>query len=191
MAFGSFDVNIKYENIALQKTDQIKLLGWTLDWNVKFTCHITNLIKNLTKSLPILNKFKKYPLHIRKTLFFALTDSYIKFSSPLLININKSGTDSIKCKYKKGLKLLNLLSYSINIKEFETNVNQSVCKFIYQILKHNSPLYTACFFNEHKSYRGKPIFLLPKKLRRSLAFDYNLLLCWNHSQTKFKYIFPS
>ena len=100
---SSSEVNIMYNNIRLQQTDRVKFLGWTLDSNFKFTAHVSNLAKNLSKSFSFLKIFKKYPIKIRKTLFFSFIDRHLKFSSPILINIDKSGINSIECKYKKHL----------------------------------------------------------------------------------------
>ena len=181
ISFNSPPINITYNSIAIDQSDHIKLLGWTLDKLFKFNVHISKLIGNLNKAISILHRFRYFPINVRKSLFFAFIDSHIKFSSPILINITKGSIKSIKCKYKKALTLLNLGDCT-QLTDFDMNICTSVCKFIHQIFRHQSPAYPLQLFSPYKSKRHKPIFLLPTKPRRSLCFLYDMLYCWNNMQ---------
>ena len=118
----------------------MKILGWHLDLKFKFCSHIANINMKISKPLSFLHRFRWFPLHVRKSLFFSFINSHIDFSSLIFLSINKTGINSIKCKYKKALKLLNLGDCDLS-HDFEEIIYYSNCNFLHQILVHHTLSY--------------------------------------------------
>ena len=160
MSFSDVNFNIYYNNTLIKQTDQMKILGWIIDRKLKFDRHSLYLIKTLNKSLHILSKFRYQPIYVRKLLFYALFESHLKFSNPILLNISKSDINSIKCKFKYALTSLRLDGLPI-INDYSRNIHHTNCKFIYDIIRNKIPIYLHDIIDKSKSRRGKNIFLLP------------------------------
>ena len=75
-----FDMQVKIDNVAIEKTNKHKFLGIIIDANLKFNAHINEISSKIAKSVGILFRLSNFlPVSTLKSLYFAFVHSYLDY----------------------------------------------------------------------------------------------------------------
>lgn len=183
------------EGKFLQNTNNTKDLGVTVSSNLKFSTHISQIVKRAERVLAILRRtiisrdkkvfIKLYKQLVRPHLEYAsvIWNPYIKRNIKLIEKVQRRATKCVKGlkdkSYSERLSILNLDSLQ---------KRRHVCDllFVYKIIHNISPLNMSNLFStaagKTKSTRGHKFKLSKKHIRldcRKYFFSNRIVNAWN------------
>ena len=195
---------IQIQDKVLQNTQTVKLLGVTIDQNLTFKNHITNLCTSTKNKLKALQRIRKY-LTLEQTKIIANAFIYSQFNYCNIIWMFCSKSENrqiediqkriLRCIYKEENGTFNhLIEKYKELSIHERNV-QSLMLLIYRKINNLSPELIAESFKEKNtkySLRSKSTLQLPKTCKttrfgtNSIVFKGSLL--WNGLPNMYKEI---
>ena len=99
---------IKFLKKKIQWKISVKFLDILLDSNLRWKSHITELSKNLSRTIGIFCKIRHFvPLEILKALYFSLFYSFVSYGTAVWALTRKSLLDPLIVNQKKILRIMN------------------------------------------------------------------------------------
>lgn len=183
--------DVTIANSAVEVVSSIKYLGLTIQSNLKFNSHISNVINQISKGTGILYAMKAFlPSECLRKLYFAFIYPHLVFHilawggsrpnllNPLAISQNKAVRNlNISTSASETYKLLNLL-------KFEDIYKLNLAAFMYhQINEHDIyfEFITESYINHQYATRSSQYFRIPVMrtiVNESLFLNKGLVL-WN------------
>ena len=196
------DFVININDHILRKSETVRLLGITIDQNLTFKNHITDLCKSASNKLKALQRIRKYlTIDQTKMLTNAFIYSQFKYCNVIWMfcskcennKINDLHKRALRCIYKEEHGTLDYLTEKYQEPSFHERNIQSLMLLIYRVIKNLSPELLVNSFKEKKSsysLRSKSTLQLPRicKTNRfgvnSIMFKGSLL--WNYLPNSYK-----
>ena len=126
-----------------------KYLGIILDENLSFKYHIENLRFKLNRANGLLAKIRHYvKAGLRRTLYFALFDSHLRYGRQILGQNQSLITNYITCAQNKAIRIINFkgreenakpLYKSTKVLEFRNIIKLNNCLLVYYQLNNSLP----------------------------------------------------
>lgn len=156
-------VHVKLDNTILERVQNTKFLGVTIDENLTWKIHIDNISKNISKGVGIINRLKHFvPERIMYSLYCTLVLPYINYGILAWGNSCKRYLEKIFKLQKKALRMISkshFLSHSAPIfKEYNLlNVYDTyeldMGTFMYKYFTNQLPKIFNNYFVENNNQR--------------------------------------
>jgi len=105
-------IQIKLDKVTLERVTNTKFLGITIDENFTWRSQISNISKNISKGVGILNKLKHFvPERVLFSLYCTLVLPYINYGILAWGNTCKRNLDRIFKLQKKALRIISKSHY--------------------------------------------------------------------------------
>ena len=180
----------------LENVESHKLLGLTLDNNLSWSSHMSNLTKKLSRKIFQFNKIKHFlNQHTRKLFFHAYIQPDVDYASTCWDMCSQNCIKPLERLYKRSVKIILLKSNSPLAKEFkEINILpfDLRCRFnkgilIYKTMKNLTPKYLREKFILNKSRNKSKIFIpRPRTDLYMSSFTYSGAKLWNELSDELK-----
>ena len=183
---------------SVEEVNSHRLLGVTIDRDLSWYEHTSNMAKRLSIKLFQLSQIKHFlDAHSRKLFFFAHIVPIIDYASTLWDNCSDNNFKQINRMYKRALKIILLKPSSLtpedlkklNILTLKNRLLFNKAIFMHKVNYGNAPVKISNKFVVNH-YRHKHLFSLPRP-RNNLfknSFLYSGGTLWNNLPTKFKLI---
>ena len=112
---------IKFGNHTLLQVENCKFLGLYLDEALNFESHVSHIARKMSKSIGILNKFKKiFPSEIMLTLYFSLIHPYIMYLLEFWYSAPAHISNRINILQKKSIRIVYNLPHNAHTTNYFT-----------------------------------------------------------------------
>ena len=193
---------ISIDGNTLCNTQTVKLLGITIDSNLTFKNHITNLCISAKNKLKALQRIRKYlTLDQTKMIANAFIYSQFNYCNIIWMFCSKMDNDQIENVQKRALRCVyqedNVTFEYLKDKYQEFSIHekniQSLMFFIYRVINNLSPELVSDSFKEKTtkySLRSNSTLQLPR-LGKTTRFGINTVifkgsLLWNYLPNLYK-----
>ena len=180
----------------LDNVESHKLLGLTLDNNLSWSSHMSNLTKKLSRKIFQFNKIKHFlNQHTRKLFFHAYIQPDVDYASTCWDLCSQNVVKPLERLYKRSVKIILLKSNSplakdfkeINILPFDLRCRFNKGILIYKIMKNLTPSYLQEKFTLSKSrYKSKLFIPRPRTNLYMSSFTYSGAKLWNELEEQLK-----
>ena len=163
----NIDFNITINDVSLQKTSKVKILGALIDDKLNFKEHISQLVARLAKYMFILLKLSKsVPSYVLRKLYFAYVHPLILYCLPVYGTTPQSNIQPLITMQKRFIRLLNgsksFFSHTqpmykkLKILKFKDLLNMSLLKEIHKVINKQSCEHLIDIFNNCQIQRPLP-----------------------------------
>ena len=193
----------KIGNDKIWETRTVKLLGITIDNDLKFDEHLNNVYLKANRKLSALMRIRKY-LDFNKTriLFKGFFESQFKYCPLTWIFYSRNTDNKINLLHERALRLVyddyelpfdKLLEKDGSFTMHHCNI-QTLCIELYKVY-HNTAqtIFSDLFVRNNNTYntRAKSDFIIPQintVLKRSNSIRYYGPVIWNSVPAEIKYV---
>ena len=179
----------------VELANSLKILGVTIDNELTYRVHISNMLKKVYAKIGALRRLKRLmPHNVSLSLYKAYLLPHLEYCSPLLIGINKTLSSKLESASKYALKTLlhlgNYLDYDTilslcDMQSLEHRRYYNSLALLYKCMNSNGPQYIKNFFQtRYTKYnlRSRGIDLEQPSYNNKFfhnSFTYKVSHLWN------------
>ena len=188
------NIQIKMGDLYLERVNQIKYLGVTLDDQFTWKAHIQYVRKKLSSSCGILSKLRHYiDVETLKKVYFALFQSHLQYAIICWGSANKSDIQPLKIIQNRAMRYLykasrytrlDFIYLNLRILKLEDLFKLEISKLMHQHYNNKLPnLFSEYFLEVRKSHQ--------RNTRAAKSLNYVPIRCKKKtSERSVKYIGP-
>ena len=100
-------LNLKLDTEPVEQVNSHRVLGVSVDHELRWHIHVQNVCKRISQNLYLLNKLRHYVgIDARKSFFHAHCLSYINFASTVWSGASETHIKKLNSLYRRGAKLI-------------------------------------------------------------------------------------
>lgn len=130
---SSEQLNIKFNNLAIENVSSFKYLGFMLDFRLNFNDHVNKLICKLSSIAGVFRRVGKYIHHnLKRMLFFAFFHSNLIYAISLWGNVNTTKRNAVQVVQNRAIK--NLFQLEFRSRTFDIHKSKKLLP-VYEVFK--------------------------------------------------------
>ena len=189
------DLNIKLKSFSLNRKDNIKFLGVTVDSKLTFKNHINEICSKVSKTLGIMRKLNYLPSHVLLRIYFAMIFPYLIYCIEAWGSIKITNISPLFVKQKMAIKVITSndirtpsapLFKDLSLLRLDQLYEFYSCIYFYKIFNMAEAPYIYDDIEQHQvdhgvSLRNRENYRKPRvnNIKYKQSFLYSGLNLWN------------
>ena len=156
----NIDPLVTIRNTPLTRVETVKFLGVTLDDKLKFSIHIENVAKKMSRAVGVIFRLSSIiPRHLLTSLYYSLVFSHMIYCITVWGRGNVTDILKLERINRRALSMLDESTYCFN--------NVTDVYEYFTLLK----MYKCIYFNNSQHFRDKLDFLIPLQNHSTRSID--------------------